>query len=260
MYNLMLYMVSVWQYFIGVVMFRTFLERLDSLMFRFRRASSGRYRYSGSYLDGRASYYYDTDSTGCRVYEGPFRYTKEVYDYSVGKTLYEVKGSFCNNKRNGRWSFSRKNQHGKRILYIDYVNGMQSGCYVYKSDECSNGMLHNSGAAYLSLSMRNGKPVGDVSGCFGKCILTAVFDDAGLPDGKWIMDMSASGACRIDHEIWNHGTLVDAYSVDISTGDRLVPSERIEPFVRSFVYGYCAPLEGLLEKGTDVWHWEVGQN
>lgn len=241
-------------------MFRFFLERLGGFLSGFRRASSGRCRYSGSYLDGHASYYYYTDSTGCRVYEGLFRYTKEVYGYSVGKTLYEVKGNFCKNKRNGRWFFSRKNQHGKRTLCIDYVNGMQSGCYVYKSVECSRGMSHNSRAVLLSLSMRNGKPVGEVSGCFGKCILTAVFDDAGQPDGEWRMDMSASGACRIDHEIWNHGTLVDSYSVDVSTGDRLVRSERIEPFVRSFVYGYCAPLEGLLEKGTDVWHWDFGQN
>lgn len=245
-------MVSAWLYIL-LYMFGFISEWLSGLLFKCGGGSSGCDHYSGYYLDGRASYYYYTDSNDKRVYEGLFRYTKKEYDFSNGKTVYKVSGCFSKNSRNGRWVFSKKSSHGKRTLCIDYENGVQNGRYIYKSVEKHHGIGQDAEPAYISLFMCNGKPVGKVYGRFGKCVLMAEFDSDGLPDGRWTMDMSASAACRKDYEMWSHGTLADAYSVDVSTGDRLGLSEHINSYVRAFIYRYCTPLEGLLKKGTTVW-------
>ena len=235
-----------------------FSEWVRGHFFRIGIGHAGRFRYTGDYLDGKAVYYYDMDLGDRRVYEGLFRYVKKAYDYSSGKTVYMVRGNFCRNRRSGRWRFSRKNSHGKRILYVDYVNGMQTGLYHYKSTGDYFGIGLKGGSVSLVLSMRDGKPAGDVSGRFAEGLLTARFDDDGLPDGEWKMDMSVIGACRIDYEIWGHGTLVDAYSVDTPTGERHVHPVRIGFFLQIFIHKYCASLEGLFEKGTNIWSGDLG--
>lgn len=225
---------------------RQFKEMLKQPFCKVRNGSK---LYAGRYLDGKAHYYYE-DSCDSRVYEGSFYYLGKYYYHPYGKTIDYVRGSFLHNSKHGRWKFHHKRRGSNRVLYVDYSEGRHNGLYKFRSTGVHNLKSTN---VLLCVEMSDGHLCGAVTGNFSGEILTGRCDEQGRPDGTWMMDLSKTSQCRIDYEIWDHGRLVDAYTVDMSTGDKTHNEGCIQPFLKSFIYYDCLPLERLIDKGSILW-------
>lgn len=230
---------------------RIFSSRSDADLY-----TNGKYRYSGSYLDGKAEYYYEI-SEDRRVYEGEFRFLRSYYNYPLGKTVDKAKGYFVHDRKDGHWIFSRKNKKVRKKLEIDYSKGLHNGKYVYTSVCRSRSLEVWNGATEISLSMRDGLPVGEIDGRFDDEIFTGYFDDEGRPDGKWMLDMSRTNSCVVEYEVWSHGSLKDSYSVNMSTGAKKESKIRLLEFIMNFIYGECRPMERLVKKGSAIWSGDI---
>lgn len=210
---------------------------------------NGSKHYAGPYQDGKVHYYYE-ENDDSRIYEGNFYYLGKYYYPPYGKTVDYVRGTFLHNSKHGRWKFHHKRRGANKLLYVDYQEGRQNGIYKFKS---SGKYKSNSQDTYLCIEMRNGYPCGKISGNFSGEILTGQCDSDGFPDGTWTIDLSKTSLCSIDYEIWDHGTLTEAYSKDLTTGKKTVKKSSIITFIKSFICYECLPLERLIPKGSISW-------
>lgn len=87
--------------------------------------------------------------------------------------------------------------------------------------------------------------MGRIAGRFGAERYSGHYDTDGRPDGLWTLDASRTGRCRVDYELWEHGLLTDSYSVDVSTGRKSAPADKIADFVTGFIGRECRPLEAV---------------
>ena len=225
------------------------LKELIRLPF-WRKVPNGSKHYAGKYLDGKAHYYYNENADG-RIYEGSFYYLGKYYYHPYGKATDYVSGTYLHNSKHGRWKFHHKRRGSNKLLYVDYFEGRHNGIYRYKSSGNSN---RNAADNTLIIEMSDGHPCGAITGNFSGEILTGHCDSEGRPDGIWTIDLSKTSLCRMDYEKWDHGVMTEAYSEDLTTGNRTHSSEStILPFLKNFIYYDCLPLERLITKGSIQW-------
>lgn len=237
-------------------MFDSFFTWLRFLPLRPCSARNGSRRYSGCYLDGKAVYYYD-EAGDERIYEGKFCFTRTYYSHQHGKVADSAAGRFRHGMKNGKWIIRRRRRGERRVLVVDYADGIHNGLYSYKSVCRSHSSWFRDDDTWFFVLMRDGLPVGETRGDFGGEIFTGRFDEEGRPDGVWKMDLSGTSACRIDCEVWEHGIRKETYTINSSTGVRSASSCQISAFIISFVYRECLPMETLVEKGSSVWKGNV---
>lgn len=232
-------------------MFDTLSRQFKELLkFPFiHKIRNGSKHYAGRYLDGKAYYYYDERADG-RVYEGSFYYLGKYYYHPHGKTTDYVSGTYLHSSKHGRWKFHHKRHGSNKLLYVDYFEGRHNGIYKYKSSG-KNG--RNGIDNLLLVEMSDGHPCGAINGHFSGEIFTGRCDSEGCPDGTWTMDLSHTPECRIDYEVWDHGHLIESYTIDLTTGTRKSNDNSILAFLRSFVYYECLPMERLITKGSIAW-------
>lgn len=214
--------------------------------------TNGQHCYSGYYLNGKAVYYYNL-SGDVRVYEGKFMFFRSYYDYPLGRTVEKAEGFFADDKKDGHWVFSQKNKKVHKRLDVDFSEGKQNGTYEYRSVCRSHILGVWSGDTHLSLSMRNGMPVGKIEASFDEDKFVGYIDEDGRPDGKWVYDMSRKKSCVVEYEIWSHGNLKEAYFIDMSTGVKGTSKISLVEFIMNFVYGECRPLENIVKRGSVTW-------
>lgn len=218
--------------------------------------ANGQHRYSGPYYGGKAVYYYDI-SGDRRVYEGKFIFSRAYRNYLVGKTVERAEGAFAGDKKDGRWLFTKSSKGEWKRLEANFSKGMYHGDYVFRSVHKSGPFNLNKYVTTMSLSMRNGLPVGRIEVHFGKEIFDGYFDEEGRPDGKWTLDLSQTRSYRVEYEVWSHGTLEDSYSIKMSTGTKIKGQINLLEIVMNFIYNRCWPLENIVKKGSVAWNGDI---
>ena len=231
------------------------LKELIRLPF-WRKVPNGSKHYAGKYLDGKAHYYYNENADE-RIYEGSFYYLGKYLYPPYGTATDYVSGIYRHNCKHGRWKFRHKRRGARKLLYVDYFEGRHNGIYRYKS---SGNRKRNGDDTTLVIEMNDGHPCGSVTGNFSGEILTGRCDSDGRPDGTWTIDLSKTNLCRMEYEKWEHGSLVEAYSEDLTTGKRTYnTTSSILPFLRNFIHYDCLPLERLITKGSISWRGNFGE-
>lgn len=219
------------------------------------KLSADSFRYMGRYLNGYASYEFINAADGKRIYNGYFKCRYHVENYEDGATIDKAEGNYYHDRKTGQWIFRRR-EHGRiKKLKIDYVDGKQHGVY-----ECrGKGVAFNKKRpGYLYVEMQNGHPSGKIKGHFGGVAFNAMCDIDGYPDGKWTVDYKDEEDKKLNYyELWDHGTLKEAYSIDISTGTKRTIPEKIRSLIRDVAYYECMPLEKIMRKGAEVWHGDI---
>lgn len=217
-----------------------------------RKRLNGSFIYSGSYIDGHATYEYknaDGDDDQ-RIYIGRFRYRGGYKSSRDGRRIHdEVSGYYKNNLKDGMWTFIRMGQGMYKKLKVNYVDGKLNGKYTYVGKGLS---INRRKSIHMSAEMHNGYPVGIIKGKSKEAKFVGQCDDDGYPDGLWILDISVDKNITY-YEQWTHGVLNEAYSIDLATGNRHSIPEKMRSIIKETVYYDCMPLENIIRKGAEEW-------
>lgn len=205
--------------------------------------------YSGKYKYGTATYTYKDNPEGGRIYEGNFIY---VGSNGIDKVI----GKFKKDKKDGVWTYSTRGfMESMPTLKVTYKNGILNGLYKYTS---------NSGS--ISLTIKNGKFVGDVNGknlsfSFQKDIsnyittlksLNGQFDENGYCDGKWTLQQDD---VIYFYGIYEHGICKKFYREDLTTGDIENVIGDISYMLNKIIENNYNDLECMIERNNAKWEW-----
>lgn len=216
----------------------------------------GSQHYSGSYHGGKARFYFD-QRDGRRVYHGLFAFKTRYYKHPIGKIKSTARGVFVDGARDGRWEFTRVDRDTNQKLVVNYSLGKHEGDYFYRSEPQSKFSKRYSSFVSLSVTMRGGRPFGVIEWCSDNETLSGSYDEEGKPHGRWKLESPPGRAKETEHEVWEHGLLVEKYCYDHTQKIRIESRTRLFDFIRSFVYGECMPLETLTDKGAKAWTGDV---
>lgn len=208
---------------------------------------NGKSSYAGRYNDGHAVYFYDK-SNNRRIYNGRFWIKRISYSSPLGNSSETASGCFHNDMKSGKWKFSNRTRGLYKLLIAEFSNDRHEGTYYYKSVCHSRAFNFMTGTTTLRLKMSEDKPTGEVKGYFCGEILSGHYDGHGRPDGLWSMDRTKTGLCRKDYEIWEHGTCMESYSIDESTGEKTRNRNQLTNLVMNILYREGAHLEYLTNK------------
>lgn len=191
-----------------------------------RRVGKGRFSYAGPYHGGHASYVYLETPSG-RVYDGPF-------------------------------SFSGGSMTARTLFFNSpYDDGIPEGtaCYIGRGN--TYGIGPRSRMVMLTLSMAGGKPVGPISGRFGDSPFSGQCDADGYPDGMWVYGSTSRKRTSVDYEHWEHGKLLESYTLDFSTGHRSEKAPSMLAMVKDIICEECMPLVNSVRRNAAVWDGDI---
>lgn len=185
--------------------------------------------YCGLYNYGQATYSYYEDSSGVRVFHGPFSYERNEPKY-----LFRADGSYKNNLKDGVWKYEvemrERSSRGdanwqpvaRVLLIVGFKEGKRDGIFHYNMDEEGGKrvtyklrMKNNCVVAIDELSevedgvtkkLRGWSQVGQ-------------FTEEGLPNGTWAKEYQSRGNLYWDIEEYAEGKLVKKQTKNISTGE-----------------------------------------
>ena len=228
---------------------------LDLLIRRLRMSSSaprgctnGRRCYSGRYRNGKAVYFYN-ESDNRRIYCGRFWFRRKNQSPPHGRTVETVSGCFADNRRTGKWHFSKKSHGYRQKLVAEYVSGGRNGAYRYTAVCWQHSLGVTPGLTSMRMTMADNHPAGSIECRIGKEKITGGYDGDGRPDGVWMMDSTKTETYKTFHEKWKHGVCVESYSYDDSTGERIAVRSQLPDIVTSMIMGECRPLESIIKRG-----------
>lgn len=228
-----------------------------------RRVGKGRFSYAGPYHGGYARYVYLETPSG-RVYDGPFSFSggsmtartlffNSPYDDGIIK----FGGRYARGRKTGRWKYQRRGRGYSRRLTVDYVDGIPEGtaCYIGRGN--TYGIGPRSRTVMLTLSMAGGMPVGPISGRFGDIPFSGQCDADGYPDGMWVYGSTSRKRTSVDYEHWEHGKLLESYSLDFSTGHRREKAPSMLALVKDIICEECIPLVNSVRRNAAVWDGDI---
>lgn len=207
--------------------------------------------YSGKYMSGTATYTYKDNPEGGRIYEGDFIY---VGNNGIDK----VRGKFKNDKKEGQWTYTYRDfMNPMSVLKVAYKNGMLDGLYQYTSN-----------SSYISLTIRNGKFVGNINGknigfsykrgWSGSNYITTLksfkgqFDENGYCDGKWVLQQDD---VIYFYGFYEHGVCKRFYREDLTTGDIENVTGQISYMINIIIENNYKSIECMIERNNIEWKW-----
>lgn len=195
--------------------------------------------YSGKYQKGTATYSYNDNPEGGRIYEGDFVYTTPYC---------KVTGQFKNNKKNGLWIYKGY----KKSLKLSYKDGVLDGMYQF--------IRGGDNTRALLLTIKDGKFVGSAKGTdigytwhrlfHYRGSFSGQFDENGYMDGDWTFKNDDS--IYVFHAIYEHGVCQKCYREDITTGDIAEGAVKID--LHSIIMDNFTAIESEIDRGHSSWH------
>ena len=203
--------------------------------------------YSGKYQKGTATYSYNDNPAGGRIYEGDFVYTAPHC---------KIAGQFKNNKKNGQWIY----EGYKQSLKLSYKDGVLDGMYQF--------IRGGDNIRALLLTIKDGKFVGSAKGTdigytwhrlfHYRGSFSGQFDENGYMDGDWTF--KDDDGIYVFHATYEHGVCQKCYREDITTGDIAEGAVKID--LHSIIIDNLETIEGEVSRGHSRWNrydYEIGQ-
>ena len=204
--------------------------------------------YSGKYQKGTATYSYNDNPAGGRIYEGDFVYTAPHC---------KIAGQFKNNKKNGQWIY----EGYKQSLKLSYKDGVLDGMYQF--------IRGGDNIRALLLTIKDGKFVGSAKGTdigytwnrlsHYRGSFSGQFDENGYMDGDWTFKED-DDSIYVFHATYEHGVCRKCYREDITTGDIAEGAIKID--LHSIIIDNLEIIEGEVSRGHSRWNrydYEIGQ-
>lgn len=204
--------------------------------------------YSGKYQKGTATYSYNDNPAGGRIYEGDFVYTAPHC---------KIAGQFKNNKKNGQWIY----EGYKQSLKLSYKDGVLDGMYQF--------IRGGDNIRALLLTIKDGKFVGSAKGTdigytwnrlsHYRGAFSGQFDENGYMDGDWTFKED-DDSIYVFHATYEHGVCRKCYREDITTGDIAEGAIKID--LHSIIIDNLEIIEGEVSRGHSRWNrydYEIGQ-
>ena len=204
--------------------------------------------YSGKYQKGTATYSYNDNPAGGRIYEGDFVYTAPHC---------KIAGQFKNNKKNGQWIY----EGYKQSLKLSYKDGVLDGMYQF--------IRGGNNIRALLLTIKDGKFVGSAKGTdigytwnrlsHYRGSFSGQFDENGYMDGDWTFKED-DDSIYVFHATYEHGVCRKCYREDITTGDIAEGAIKID--LHSIIIDNLETIEGEVSRGHSRWNrydYEIGQ-
>ncbi len=217
-----------------------------------RHLPDGYQFYSGPYHGGKAVYTY-IPSDGGRLFDGIFRYKSRIcYGAMMDKEGYDkVKGEFKDNRKNGRWTFLRKDQFIAKRLETFFNNGAVDGDLRY--DVQTRSFSKSKCSLALFFKVRANVVTGDIDGIIDGGAFHGHCDEGGYPDGRWKIEWKTGDSrSKTDYEEWEHGAVKRAYSVNHTNGNRTFIDAYILRLVESILSYDCMELLQIIRRGDSL--------
>ena len=187
--------------------------------------------YQGAFGTGKANYMYYENSQSDRIYNGAFSYTSDLFIYQ---------GNYAENERNGMWKIKATNksyandkkvkvQHNASVAGI-YRTGKMDSIWNYSNViKFFNPKTKKPGTKVDKIiskaQFKENHFVGNYnyerSNPAGKTICTGQFNEAGLPDGLWLI----KGTREIEEIQFINGMEYRHNIKDITTGEKRINAD-----------------------------------
>lgn len=211
--------------------------------------------YSGEYKLGKATYTYQDNPEGGRIFEGNFTYTYAYSGLGGGMVTGSATGRFKNNKKEGVWTYIKNET---TVLKATYKEGVLNGLYDFSTLT----LLGRKKQAF-SIYIKDGKFVGPAKGIYAifswpKIIDQAVdftgqFDENGNLDGKWVFKNRDGRS--VYTAIYEHGNCKKYYREDLTTGDIEQGEGNITYYLNRTIGENFDNLEQMVDRNNKKWKW-----
>lgn len=155
----------------------------------------------------------------------------------------------------GRWSLVRRVGKGRFSYAGPYHGGHAS--YVYletPSGRVYDGPFSFSGGSMTARTLFFNSPYDDGIIKFGGRY------SRGRKTGRWKYQRRGRGYSRrltVDYEHWEHGKLLESYTLDFSTGHRSEKAPSMLAMVKDIICEECMPLVNSVRRNAAVWDGDI---
>lgn len=183
------------------------LSRLISKIVK--RIPSGHRLYSGHYHSGEADIVYIPDGDR-KIFDGDFDF---INDMGSGRYV-KAWGMFVDDLKNDDWAFESRGRSSLVKLNMQFYRGHITGYVEFCREEAG---IENVRQTVLMMQASNNVVTGNLSGRINDGEFKGFCDEQGYPHGEWTLTFSEDGDVRsVKKEVWDHGTMVDAYEERVS--------------------------------------------
>lgn len=211
--------------------------------------------FSGRYAYGEATYSYYEDSSGGRVYHGPFSYER----YVPAEYLLRVTGTYKDDLKEGTWRYECEMYDSRNWDEIDkYIISRATLSVTFKEGKM-DGLFHFNigeegglGLTYrfkmkdnyvVSIDEMVEEEAGEIKN-IGFWSEIGQFTPFGLPHGTWAKEYESDGDLYSDIEEYDNGKLVKKQTKNMSTGE-VFDETSLRPYTRDHLPSYAFPSEML---------------
>ena len=220
---------------------------INKLTGKFVRVPEGHERFSGTYHGGKATYYYINQNDE-QIFDGDFSY-KSSHRVEYGTSNYEIKGTYVNNRKHGKWVYKHTTSNLNTKLTVNYENGHYMGLFIY--DETSINLTGDAVKTYLEMTLQRRWPEGVIRGYLEGRFFSGGVDDRGLPHGEWVLSPEDNDDYEaIETEIWDHGTFVKATKRKNADSGEKETRPRLREMINSILDNDCQRMFNMVRRGT----------
>lgn len=145
-------------------------------------------KYSGKYENGTAEYEYYENNEFERIFNGYFNYKGRISIDFQGACDFIIKGSYKNNKKDGKWSYTISDGVYKETIIGQYKEGLMNESWLYEAINSKQGLHKKSEVTFSNNKLTgkfyyNGKV--NLDGTITNALINGFFNDSCQIDSIW---------------------------------------------------------------------------